>query len=151
MALEVESSHQDSITFCCHATDGNRGVIWQNGIWYRSMYEAKWWNWILPFRKNCHSLTLAEHLWRPNSRCEHSEGWVGHFSSQSLPLVQIVANAACTSCSLLLKILSQQWWRCWRAVCSWEFALLLNNCYSVILHWITVLLCSLYWLYFPRK
>jgi len=27
MAVEVERSHQHSITFCCHASDGRRGVV----------------------------------------------------------------------------------------------------------------------------
>jgi len=32
MAAEVESSHQYSILFCCHVTDGSRGAIQQNGV-----------------------------------------------------------------------------------------------------------------------
>jgi len=32
MAIEVEPSHQYSITFCCTVTDGSRGAVWQNGI-----------------------------------------------------------------------------------------------------------------------
>lgn len=32
MALEAESSHQYSFTFRCHATDGSRGTIRQNGV-----------------------------------------------------------------------------------------------------------------------
>ena len=29
MAVEVEPSHQNSVTFCCHATNGSRGTVWQ--------------------------------------------------------------------------------------------------------------------------
>ena len=27
LAIEVEPSHQYSITFCCHETDGSRGAV----------------------------------------------------------------------------------------------------------------------------
>ena len=84
MAVEVEPSYQYSITCCCCVTDGSRGALWQSGVWHGSAYEAKVCHWIPPYGKNCiqwHSLTLAEYLWRPNSGCEHSEGWVVTFSS----------------------------------------------------------------------
>ena len=67
MAVEVELYHQYSIKFCFCVTDG---------IWYGSAYEAKVCHWIHPFRKNAthwHSSTLAEILWKPNSRCKHNE------------------------------------------------------------------------------
>jgi len=76
MAAEVEHSHQYSITFYWHVTDGSRGAVWQNGIWHRSAYEAKVCHWIPPCKKNSthwYSLTLAECFWGPNSGCEHSE------------------------------------------------------------------------------
>ena len=76
MAVEVELSHQYCITCCCCVTDGSRGALWHNGVWRGSAYEAKVYHWIPPCRNNCthwHSLMLAEHLWRPNSGCEHSE------------------------------------------------------------------------------
>ena len=76
MAVEVEPSCQYSIPFCCHMTDGSRGAVWQNDYWHRSVYEAKVCQWSPPRRKNgtlWHALMLAEHLWAPNSRCEHSE------------------------------------------------------------------------------
>ena len=40
-AVEVESSYQYFITFCCCATDGSREAVWQNGVWHGSEYEAK--------------------------------------------------------------------------------------------------------------
>ena len=82
MVVEAQPSHQYSPTFCCHATDGSRGAIWQNGVWHGSEDEAKVWNWIPPCRKNgthWHSLMLAEYLWRPNSGCEHSKAVGGTF------------------------------------------------------------------------
>ena len=39
MAAEVESSHQDSIAFCCCVTDGSGRTVWQNGVWHGSVYE----------------------------------------------------------------------------------------------------------------
>ena len=82
IAVEVEPSHQYSITFCFYVTDGSRGAVWQNGIWHGSAYGAKVCNWIPPCGKNFilwDSLTLAEHWWRPNSGCEHSEAVGGVF------------------------------------------------------------------------
>jgi len=32
MAIDVEASHQYSVTFCCCATDGSRGAVRQNGF-----------------------------------------------------------------------------------------------------------------------
>ena len=72
MAVEGEPSHQHFVKFCCRATDGSRGAVWQNGVWHGSAYEAKVCNWIPPCGKNCtlwHSSTLAERLRRPNTGC----------------------------------------------------------------------------------
>ena len=32
MAVEVEPSHEYSVTFCCCAIDGSRRAVWQNGV-----------------------------------------------------------------------------------------------------------------------
>ena len=32
MVVKVEHSHQYSVTFCYHVTDGSRGALWQYGI-----------------------------------------------------------------------------------------------------------------------
>ena len=32
MAVDVEPSHQHSLTFLCRVTDGSRGTVCQNGI-----------------------------------------------------------------------------------------------------------------------
>ena len=52
MAVEVEPYHQYSITFCCCASDGSRGAVWQNGVWHGSAYEAEVCHWIPPSWKN---------------------------------------------------------------------------------------------------
>ena len=41
MAVEIEPSHQHPIRSCCRVTDGSRGAVWQNGVWYGSADEAK--------------------------------------------------------------------------------------------------------------
>ena len=82
MAVEVEPSHQYSITFCCCVTDGSRGALWQNGMWHGRVDEAKVCHWFLPWGENgtyWHSLMLAEYLWIPNSGSEHSEVVDGTF------------------------------------------------------------------------
>ena len=74
-AVAVEPSHQYSIACCYRVTDGSRGAVWHKGVWHGSADEAKAHHWI-PCEKNgtrWHSSMLAEHLWRPNSGCEHSE------------------------------------------------------------------------------
>ena len=75
MAVEVEPSHQHSITFCYHVTNGSRGTVWQNGVWHGSVSGEKVAE-SLHAEKNCtccHLLMLAEFLQRPNSGYEHSE------------------------------------------------------------------------------
>ena len=82
MAAEVEPSHQYSLTCCCWVTDGSRGAVWHNDIWHGSADEAKRCHWIPPLRKNGthrHSSMLGEHLWKPNSGCEHTEAVGGAF------------------------------------------------------------------------
>ena len=76
MTVEVEPSHQYSITFHCCVTDGTGGALWQNGTWHGSVDEVKVCHWNPSCRKSCthwHSVTLAEHLWWSNTGCEHSE------------------------------------------------------------------------------
>ena len=54
------------------ARDGSRGAVWQNRVWHGREYETKVWNWIPSCSKNG-THWLAEHFWRPKSKCEHSE------------------------------------------------------------------------------
>ena len=73
MAVEVERTLRYSI-MCCHVTDGCRGAVWQSSNWHGSADEAKVCQWVPPCRKSgthWHSLMLPEHLWKPNSGCEH--------------------------------------------------------------------------------
>lgn len=46
-----------------------------------------------------HSLALAEHVWRPESGCEHSEGWVVHLSSgdSDLKVTEVMFQTAMRS------------------------------------------------------
>ena len=57
MAAEVAPSHQYSITFCCHKTDGSRGTVWQNGIWYGTACGAKVCHWFPPCTKQTNKQT----------------------------------------------------------------------------------------------
>ena len=119
MTVEAEPSHQYSVAFCCHVSDGSKGALWQNGVWCGSACEAKVCHWIPPCRKNSthwHSLTLTECRWRPASGCEHSEVVGGalqqlqqrqRFSSTGADFLQ-VGHAG--SCSLLVKMHRSQWW-----------------------------------------
>ena len=97
MAVQVEPSHQYSVTFRYRVTDGSRGAAWHNGIWYRSVYEANVCYWIPPCRKNgthWHSLMLAEDSRKTKSGCEHSEAVYGQtpWNSGSPPLVKIFTS-----------------------------------------------------------
>ena len=60
VAVEVETSHQYSITFCCCATDGSRGAVWQNGVWHGSVYEAKWGELNSSMQKKGHQSTFLK-------------------------------------------------------------------------------------------
>ena len=82
MAVRVEPSHQYSLPVVCCVTDGSRGAVWCNGLWYGSAYKAKVCHWIYPCRNNdthWHSSTLVEWLWRLKSGCEHREVVSGAF------------------------------------------------------------------------
>jgi len=131
VAVEAEPFHQYSIAFCCCVTDGSREAVWQNGIWHGSAYQALVCHWIPLCRNNCIrwcSLTLAEHWWRPNSGCEHSEMMGGEFQ-QWWPWQWVIYVSAVFlniqhsgSCSSLAKMPSYWWWLCWKIVfCSWGF------------------------------
>ena len=88
MAVEVEPSHQYSITFCWCVTDGSRGAVRQNGsdvgveMKQRGMIE------FLHVEHMAPTWALVERLWRPNSGCEHSGG--GTFQWQ-----WVISAAAC--------------------------------------------------------
>jgi len=106
MAVDAEPSQQYSITFCCSVTESRRGV-WQNSIWHGSVDEVKVCHWIPAWGKNVtcwHSLILAGHFWRPNSRCELSEAvsvvfqgwWQWHDSLATFQIaMQIFTSVAC--------------------------------------------------------
>mgnify|MGYP001857242594 CR=1 FL=1 len=67
---------EDKPSCQCCPTDGSRRVVWQNGTWHGSVYEAKMCDQIASCIKRCtnwHTTVHAESLWRSNSRCQHSE------------------------------------------------------------------------------
>ena len=109
-AMAVEQSHQYSITFCCCATDGNRGAIWQNGTWkYASRKD------VLFFQRRksstpWYSLGLTESLWRQNSGCEHSEAIGGAFQQWWLWLWVPSTGTDFYKCAI--QALVHHWWKC---------------------------------------
>ena len=42
---------------------GSRGAVWQNGFWHGRAYKARISNWIPPYRKKWHLLTLIDDCW----------------------------------------------------------------------------------------
>ena len=76
---------------------------WQQRGWCGSTYEAKVCNWIPRCGKYyTHSSTLAEHLWRPNSGCEHREVVDGAFQQwQQWHKCQATFQAAMHSCHIM--------------------------------------------------
>ena len=117
MAIEVEPSHQYPITFCCRATDGSTGVVWQNGVWHESAWEEMVCHWIPPCGKHgthWHSLMLAECFWRPNSGYEHSEAVGGVFHQWW---------QRCESQAMTARLSHQKMKSISIVICRWEFAL----------------------------
>jgi len=60
MAVEVEPSHQYPVTFCCCVTDGSRGTVVQNGIWYGSENESKVWTLLSSLWNSWYPLTSTD-------------------------------------------------------------------------------------------
>ena len=83
MAVEIESSHQHSMTYCCCVTDGSREAVWQNGVWLASVYEAKEFHWILPCRKKLCPLILLDYcrIFMETMDVSTLRWWVVCFSS----------------------------------------------------------------------
>ena len=96
MAVEVEPSHQYSITYCCHVTDGSRGAAWQNGIWHGSVYEAEGCYWIPLCRKKWHPLTfIACRTFMETKQWKWAQWGGGDSDSGSSLLVQLFMSVAC--------------------------------------------------------
>ena len=95
-AVEAEPSCQYAVTCWCCVTDGSRGALWQNGVWHRSVDEAKVCHWISSCRQKLHSLTficwcLLNVSGDQTADVSTMRWWMGG----SLLLVQIVLSAAC--------------------------------------------------------
>ena len=113
MAVEVEHSHQYSITFYCHDIHGSRGAVWYNSIWHGSVYEAQVWKWIPPWWRNgtpWHSLMLTQHWWRLNSGCKYSELVSSIF--QQFWQWQRVTSAGADVYECITQALVYCWWKC---------------------------------------
>jgi len=93
MAVEVEPSHQHSVTYCCCAIGSSRGAVWQNGFWCGRAYEAKVKKW--------HPLTFANACWMFMETRQWMWAlvwwWVVHFSNDAVKrvLVQNFVSAPC--------------------------------------------------------
>ena len=114
VAVDVEPSHQYSITFCCCVTD-----VSKKALWHGSEYEAKAWKGIPVYRKNnsyWHLSMLAECLRGPKNGCEHHEAVRWYVSAvvtvmwKTSHIPECHADSRCLqaqhegSCSLLVKI-----------------------------------------------
>lgn len=120
------------------------------------MYEAKLCNWIIPCGKKLHSLTVAEHSWRPNSVCKHREvegsvfqQWLQRCERQAMLTVTVKfwvtsTDADLYECSMQAPI--HNWQQCVvhgdncvkkkkKVICSWK--LTLSN--SIIVPFVSVL------------
>jgi len=129
MAVENEPSHQYPITLCCCVTDGSRGVVWWNGVWRGSAYEAKVCCWISLCGKKWHLLTFSDAWWtfietkqwmwtQWGSRwCVSAVATAAHLHWHRFLLAQHAG-----SCSSLAKMHN---WLHWNIVfCSWKLSVL---------------------------
>ena len=117
MAVYTEPSHQYSITCCCHVTDGSRGVVWHNGAWHGSAYEAKVRHWIPP-RGKMAPIDIHQHLLnimetKKWMRAQWGMGdvfqqWQQRYERQATfqKVIQIFTSSACSSCSSVVKMQS---------------------------------------------
>ena len=113
MTVEIDTSYQYSITFCCRTTDDSRGAVWHNGVWCGSAYEAKVRNGIPPWGKKTtqwYSPTLAECLQRPECGCVHGEVVGGALQQWEQHPWIMSAGADCYELSM--QALVHRWRKC---------------------------------------
>ena len=110
MAVEVELSHQYSVSFCCHVTDGSRGAIWptwkcrwSKGVTLNSSMWKK-------TSSHWHSSTFSEDFWRLNSGCEDSAVVGGVF--QHWWQWQWVTSVGADCYNHSMQALLHLWWKC---------------------------------------
>ena len=148
--MTVEPSHQYSISFCCCATDGSRGAVWQNGVWRGSVYKAKSRHWVPPHENNCthwHSLTLAEHLWTVD--VSTVRWWVVRFNSGDSDVKdKLHSGWPCTAVTpqneeCLYQLFCVNWWIMTRVMCmklnisfsALEIMVAMLDCHKVSTRW----------------
>ena len=147
MAVEVERSHQYSVTFCCHMADGSRGAVWQIGAWHRSGYEAKGCCWIPPCEKKWHPVIFSDACWMflETKKCmwaQWGNGWCVSATMTAMWMTSHVLDGHAGFYRRGIQTLVYCWQKCiancgdfWRIVfCSWE----IGPPTSVIVHYVYV-------------
>ena len=133
MAVGFEHSPQYSIMFCCCVAAGSRGVVWQNGIWPGSVYEAKMCHRISPYRKSgTHWLSsvlamdVSTLMWwcfgsddrdmkdKPHTRwpCADLTLWNTCWLAHLYKLVDYDWETLYKA-DILASVCWEQWWQCW--------------------------------------
>ena len=110
MAVEIEHSHQYSIT--C-VTWQQRGSLIKSHLTWKCVWKKGGGTELCHEEKNgsyWHSLILAEHSWRPNSGCVHSE-IVGSVFEQWWQQ-EWVTSSGTDCCKLSMQNLFHCWWKC---------------------------------------
>jgi len=153
MVVVVEPSHQHSVTFCCHVTEGSRGAVWQNGVCHRSVWtrgvslnSSMWKKWYpLTFINACWTLTETKQC-----LCEHSEVVVGGAFQQWWQWHE--RQAMFWSAMSISTGAAHRFFFITGENTSLMVVPMLKNCFvaeNLLLQ--TVLLCSLYLLAFPWR
>ena len=107
MAVEDEPSHQHSITFCCHVTDGSRGAAWhtqQHLTWKHtwskgvSLNSSMWKiSYPLTFTDTCWTFMWSHPLREQCMWAQWGGGWCYSSGNRGQPLlVQNFTSAVCT-------------------------------------------------------
>lgn len=147
---EVESSHQYSLTVCCHTTNGSRGVVWQNGVVWKcrwskgvslnpSLWKAlhpltfidafwmfmdtKRWAWAQWGGEWCVS-TVAAVMWKTS----HVLNGLAHLSHREMKSISIRSSTwfgelqpgSCVWSWVLAPMHWRQWWQCWNSTKFWQ-------------------------------
>jgi len=131
MEVEVEPSHQYSITFCCCETDSSRGAIWQmaswhgNALWSKGMeLNSSMW------KKKWHPLPFIVTFWVfiETKRWMWAQ-WVSGCAFQWRWQWVTSTGADCYECSM--QALVHHWWQYMVVTmlkillfCSWEHTLI---------------------------
>ena len=133
MTIEVEPSHQYSVTFCCCRTNGSRGAVWSSIVSdmevhakHRCVIEL-----LHAEKRKATPTDIHQHLLNiygdQTVDASTVRQWV-HFSAMvtvgHLYWYRFLIRLHAGSCSWLVKLHSKWWWLRWKTVfCTGEFAL----------------------------